>query len=124
ATRQQIAERVASHPKESRLTPEQQPGNLVTFTRGKEEISGLLYLPEGDGPFPAMIWNHGSERLPGEQPELADFYVKQGFAFLIPDRAGQGRTPGTYIENDMKKARSSSRNNAAANNAVVAIHEK
>jgi carboxymethylenebutenolidase len=124
ATRQEIDSRIASHPKETRLTPEQQPGNLVTIKKGKDEIVAQLYLPEGEGPFPAILWNHGSEKLPGEQPELANFYVKQGFAFLLPYRTGQGRTPGTYIEDEMKKARANAHTAAAANSQVVAVHER
>jgi hypothetical protein len=62
---------------------------LVTFHAADgAELHGYFYLPagRGPGPFPAVLWNHGSERLPGWQPELAAFYTANGFAFFIPHR--------------------------------------
>jgi dipeptidyl aminopeptidase/acylaminoacyl peptidase len=39
---------------------------LVAFEAGDgKQLHGFLYLPAGDGPFPAVLWNHGSEKLPG-----------------------------------------------------------
>src|SRR5450755_1536646 len=62
-------------------------------------LHGFLYLPQGAGPFPAVLWNHGSEKWPGWQPDLAAFYTANGFAFFIPHRRGQGRSSdaGAYI---------------------------
>src|SRR5262249_22106755 len=48
-------------------------------------------------PFPAILWNHGSEKMPGWQPELAAFYNARGFVFFIPHRRGHGRSAGEYI---------------------------
>ena len=56
------------------------------------KLHGFLYVPEGAGPFPALLWNHGSGKSPGWQPELAQFYTSQGFVFFIPHRHGQGRS--------------------------------
>lgn len=55
-----------------------------------------LHTPEGAGPFPAMIWNHGSERLPGPVDELADFYTAAGYVLCVPHRSGHGRSEGDY----------------------------
>jgi hypothetical protein len=44
------------------------------------ELHGYLYLPPGKGPFPAVLWNHGSEKWPGWQPGLAAFYTRSGSA--------------------------------------------
>lgn len=44
-----------------------------------------------------MVWNHGAERLPGWQPDLAHFYTAHGWAFLLPHRRGHGQSPGKYI---------------------------
>ena len=70
---------------------------LVTFRAADgAELHGYFYLPagHGPGPFPAVLWNHGSERLPGWQPELAAFSTANGFAFFIPHRRGQGQSAG------------------------------
>src|SRR5689334_1716957 len=32
----------------------------VTFTNGTLQLHGLLYKPKGAGPFPAVLYNHGS----------------------------------------------------------------
>src|SRR5215470_13127825 len=36
----------------------------VTFKSGNLTLVGYLFKPDGDGPFPALIWNHGSEQDP------------------------------------------------------------
>lgn len=58
-------------------------------------------MPEGKGPFPAVLWNHGSEKRPGWQTELASFYNSHGFVFFLPHRRGQGRSPGPYIMDEI-----------------------
>jgi dienelactone hydrolase len=55
-------------------------------------LHGFLYAPSGQGPFPAIIWNHGSEAKPGSKPDLAEFYTGKGFVFFIPHRHGHGRS--------------------------------
>jgi carboxymethylenebutenolidase len=62
-------------------------------------LHGYFYVPDGSGPFPALLWNHGSEKEPGKEPALADFYVGRGFAFWLPHRHGQGKSSdaGDYI---------------------------
>ena len=43
----------------------------VPFRSGTLNLVGFLFKPEGAGPFPAVLWNHGSERGPGQDPQLA-----------------------------------------------------
>ena len=33
---------------------------VVTFPSGKLTLHGVLYRPDGVGPFPAVVYNHGS----------------------------------------------------------------
>jgi carboxymethylenebutenolidase len=68
-------------------------------------LQGYLYIPKGAGPFPAVLWNHGSERHPGSQPVLARFYMSHGFVFFVPHRRGQGRSPGRYIMDEIRESR-------------------
>lgn len=68
------------------------------FPSGGRELHGFLWKPEGNGPFPAIVWNHGSEKLPGSQPALAKFYTEHSYVFFVPHRRGQGRSPGEYIQ--------------------------
>ena len=74
---------------------------LVSFSSSSGSLYGFLFVPEGKGPFPAVLWNHGSERRPGWQPELASFYNSHGFVFFVPHRRGQGRSPGPYIMDEI-----------------------
>ena len=62
----------------------------VVFSIGRRQLHGFLWKPEGSGPFPAMVWNHGSEKLPGSQPGLANFYTAHSYVFFVPHRRGQG----------------------------------
>jgi carboxymethylenebutenolidase len=64
----------------------------VAFPSGNLTLHGFLYGGVGDGPRPAILWNHGSERLPGQLPQLAEFFARKGYVFFIPHRRGQGRS--------------------------------
>jgi len=76
----------------------------VVFESAGRELHGFLWKPDGNGPFPAMVWNHGSERFPGSQPVLARFYTAHSYVFFIPHRRGQGRSPGEYIQDLVEQA--------------------
>src|SRR5437763_1716406 len=62
-----LAERIAAHPPRPALAPGQTPGEKVSIASGQFTLEGMIYKPEGSGPFPALIWNHGSEKTPGWQ---------------------------------------------------------
>jgi carboxymethylenebutenolidase len=76
----------------------------VTFFSGELLLHGFIYKPAGDGPFPAVLWNHGSERRPGWLPELAPLFLQQGYVLFIPHRRGQGRSPGDYVMDVLAQA--------------------
>jgi dienelactone hydrolase len=97
---------------------------LVSFTSGDLVLRGFLYKPDGAGPFKAVIWNHGSEKLPGRQPELAKFYLKQGFVFFLPHRHGHGQSPGDYIQDSIEKYRAIEKDRTLFQKYVVRLHEE
>lgn len=76
----------------------------VVFQSAGRELHGFLWKPEGSGPFRAILWNHGSEKLPGSEPALAKFYTEHSYVFFIPHRRGQGRSPGNYIQDQVAQA--------------------
>jgi dienelactone hydrolase len=90
------------------------------------ELHGFIYLPPGAGPFPAVLWNHGSEKWPGWQPDLAAFYTANGFAFFIPHRRGQGQSSaaGPYIMDRQPSKVMIVANATASGQTVVALHEE
>jgi dienelactone hydrolase len=95
----------------------------VTFRNGKFELHGFLWKPDGPGPFPAILWNHGSEKLPGWRPELGAFYTAHNYVFFVPHRRGQGRSPGPYIEDLRMKAPPSQRNQRLVDLQEAAVED-
>src|SRR4051794_8224718 len=72
----------------------------VTFPSGKLALAGYVYKPEGPGPFPTLIWNHGSEKDPagrGQFDAIAAIFVPAGYAVFAPVRRGHGGSEGQYI---------------------------
>lgn len=74
----------------------------LSFSNGAINIAGTLSLPEGEGPFAAVVMITGSgpqdrnEALAGHRPflVLADAMTKAGFAVLRTDDRGVGGTTG------------------------------
>ncbi len=119
-----LADRIAAHPRSPELAPGQAMGEEVSFSNGAIALKGFLYKPKGDGPFPALIWNHGSEPTPGWQPELAAFYNSKGFVFFLPHRHGHGRSPGEYIGDVNNRLLEKYKGNQAeAWKQMVALHD-
>ena len=90
-------------PQSASARPQANPAE-VTFPSGKLVLHGFIYKPEGKGPFPALLWNHGSERRPGWLPELAPILLSQGYILFIPHRRGHGRSPGEYVMDQLARA--------------------
>jgi carboxymethylenebutenolidase len=73
---------------------------IVVVPSGALQLKALLWLPENGGPFPAVLFNHGSGSsdamhtgpfLITEAAErLGPIFVKHGYAFLYLFRRGQG----------------------------------
>jgi hypothetical protein len=73
---------------------------MVEFPSGKVHLKAYFWKPVGAGPFPAVLFNHGSggadadhtAGLPITQSAnvLAPFFIKHGYAFLYPFRRGHG----------------------------------
>ena len=76
----------------------------ISFTSKEALLSGTLILPEGKGPYPAVVQVHGS----GNQTRTEDFYrsrayllAKNGIAVLIYDRRGKGSSSGKDVTMDL-----------------------
>jgi carboxymethylenebutenolidase len=71
----------------------------ITFSSDKLKLHGFIHKPEGDGPFPAILWNHGSEQHPKSGKLLAKPFVSRGYVVFVPHRRGQGNSSdqGKYI---------------------------
>ncbi len=67
------------------------------------ELETTLYKPDGDGPFPVALINHGKSagntRFQGRyRPAIAArYFLHRGYAVVVPMRQGFSRSGGSYI---------------------------
>jgi len=75
------------------------------FPSGNLKIQAYLYRPSGDGPFPAVIYNHGSrrgnERRPTPRRYIGDLLTRAGFVALVVERRGYGRSDGATLTEEV-----------------------
>ncbi len=91
------------------VVPTSPTREVVTFKSGNLELKAVLFRPRGDGPFPALLYNHGSApgMLNSQAAEiLGPLYVKYGWVFFMPYRRGQGlsESAGPYIMDEVNAA--------------------
>lgn len=89
--------------------PAQFAADIVTFASGDVTLHGVVYKPAGKGPFPAIVYNHGS--APGMLSRdafevLGPVFARRGWVFLGPYRRGQGlsASAGPYIGDQIAAA--------------------
>jgi dienelactone hydrolase len=93
----------AGAPSTAAVPPERTWSNVpierieVTFPSGPNTLRGTYVKPSGDGPFPSLLWNHGSEQNPEFPGRIAKFWIAQGWAFFAPRRRGHGGSGGVYF---------------------------
>lgn len=86
------------------------PGaKIIAFPSGNLSLHGVLYKPPGSGPFPAVLFNHGS--APGNYSDkaisaLGPLFASRGWVFFAPYRRGQGlsQSAGSYIGDQIAAA--------------------
>jgi dipeptidyl aminopeptidase/acylaminoacyl peptidase len=94
---------------------------VITFPSGALTLHGVIYEPRGTGPFPAILWNHGSYAEPMIAfEELGPTFAEHGWIFFGPFRRGQGSSSaaGSYIMDEIEKARSAGGERAGAREMV------
>ncbi len=101
----------------------------LDFESSAGTLSGTLFLPPGEGPFPAVVFLAGSgdesyrtgwegERRSWFWPELQAWFAERGHAVFIFDKPGIGRSEGDW----RKESFDDRANNALA--AVRALHSR
>ena len=103
-------------PPSSAASPEPE---VISFQSGEITLQGTLYKPEGKGPFPAVLYNHGS--APGMLSKqafeaLGPVFARHGWVFFGPYRRGQGlsASAGRYIGDEIAEAKKKGGMNAGA----------
>lgn len=83
---------------------------IVAFSSGDLTLRGELFLPAGQGPFPLVLYNHGSApKMASSQASaiIGPMFAKKGWAFFMPYRRGQGlsENQGNYILDEIRSAK-------------------
>jgi len=77
----------------------------VFYPSGSLRIKAYLYEPSGDGPFPVVIYNHGSragrERRSVPFEYIGGLLTRAGYAVLVPERRGYGGSDGPTWSEDV-----------------------
>ena len=75
----------------------------VVISSGELRLRGWVLRPEGAGPFPALVYNHGSEKDPSLDvfAGLASFFQEHGYVIVLPFRRGSGGSEGPYWEDGL-----------------------
>ncbi len=69
----------------------------VTFQNGEVKLAGNLWIPAGEGPFPAIVIVHGAGEITTQDYKyISFFFVHRGFATLTYDKRGVGESGGSY----------------------------
>jgi pimeloyl-ACP methyl ester carboxylesterase len=95
----------------------------LDFQSAAGTLSGTLFLPPGDGPFPAVVFLAGSgeesyrtgwegERRSWFWPELQAWFAERGKAVYLFDKPGIGRSEGNWRKEDFRDR---------ADNALAAV---
>ena len=109
--------------------------DTVVVASGNLELRGLLWKPTGRGPFPAILFNHGSgrhperyaegrrqpgvatpPRLPKARPQLlGPVFARHGYLFLVLFRRGHGLSAdqGAYLVDLLDRERATHGDSAA-----------
>ena len=83
------------HRKPADVTPYRE--EPVRFRNGTIDLAGSLLLPEGKGPFPAVVFVHASGPATRDASRfLADQFARRRVAVLIYDKRGTGESKGDY----------------------------
>jgi pimeloyl-ACP methyl ester carboxylesterase len=100
----------------------------VEIHNGSVTLHALLWTPPGRGPFPAILFNHGSgrtaadlKRLGPYEPQayvLGPLFARHGYAFLYPFRRGVGLSTDQGVNAVDLMDREQAAHGTAARNAL------
>lgn len=86
------------------------PYETFFYTHDGLKLEAYLYQPAGTGPFPLVVYNHGSA-VPGQErdewaaPYVARMLVPAGYALLVPERRGYGKSEGRLFAEEIGQDR-------------------
>ncbi|HSF82199.1 MAG TPA: alpha/beta fold hydrolase [Anaerolineales bacterium] len=69
------------------------------------DLAGMLFVPDGDGPFPAVVIIHGSKASRRDSNwylTLSSYMQKNGVAVLLPDKRGCEKSEGDWYRSSLE----------------------
>jgi dipeptidyl aminopeptidase/acylaminoacyl peptidase len=77
----------------------------IEFRNGDLGLAGMMFVPEGEGPFPVAVIIHGS----GTSRRASRWYLSvtqhlqdNGIAVLLPDKRGSEKSEGSWVGADFE----------------------
>ena len=86
--------------------PSAPPHETFFYEHDGLRLEAYFYRPAGDGPFPLVVYNHGSA-LPGQERVewpagfMGRLLPPEGYAVLVPERRGYGKSEGPPFSEDV-----------------------
>ena len=78
------------------------PHDTVFYKSGTVSIEAYVYMPAGKGPFPLVVYNHGSrageERVERPIGFIARLLTPAGYAVLVPNGVAMGNQKGRRFQ--------------------------
>ncbi len=71
----------------------------ITFDSGQLALAGRLVVPDGAGPFPAIVFTHGSGDAGRDNSRYqleAEYFSQHGIASFLYDKRGSGDSAGDW----------------------------
>lgn len=93
----------------------------VEITPGPPRLVGYVYRPDGPGPFPAIVYNHGSEPDPDNPPAVASFFTSHGYVLFAPHRRGHGGSGGRHERKAVESAAPGERHRVLVDELVAQV---
>jgi len=81
--------------------------DTVSFASGDLTLTGVLWRPDGEGPFPAVLYNHGSgEDYSAQIAALGPVFTERGYVMFWPYRRGHGlsASQADWVVNQLNEA--------------------
>lgn len=78
----------------------------ITFSNGPVRLAGAFLKPNGNGPFPAVVMVHGAGSSTFDEPAFrihANAFIHGGFAVLLYDKRGSGKSTGKLDTSDFNE---------------------
>ena len=101
------------------------------YTHDGLRLEAYLYRPAGPGPFPLVVYNHGSatpdeEKKEWPAPFVARLLVPAGYAVLVPERRGYAKSEGKAFSEEIgadRGPRYVARMDAEAGDVIAAVDD-